>query len=391
MIVHLFNSSLVSGPETLAIPAFPDLEKELQTQIEVWNLAEIRKNDIAQVTLDYAKKLGLRTFEVLIHSRFDCAAVRSLASALESRKPTIVHAHDVKASTYLILAHLLLKFQKKKTPWKLVSTHHGIHARNGFLVRLYEWLYRFVFLWFFDRVLTVCSSDRTILRWQGLSAKKVLTHLNGVDRPLISRDQRMQAHQAVIERWQKDYSIDLKNKVILGVAARLSPEKNHELILAAFKKLKEKNRDWVCLCFGTGALEHELKKQTAIDGLDQLVYWCGYRKGLSNEMQGFDLLLSFSIGEGLPINLLEAGWAGTPVLATRVDGVNELLPKKDTRLHLSGLDDEVEPDEVAERILQLVLNVSIRAQLGYAFQKSVEQKFSGKAWKNRLKEIYRGL
>ena len=389
MIVHLFNSSLVSGPETLVIPALPTLSKELGEEFHVWNLAEIRRNESAKAPLKYAQSFGLKTVEIEISNRIDFGAVRKLAKQISISKPKIIHAHDVKASIYLMLARFSLMAKKKLThEIKWITTHHGIHARNGKMVRVYEWLYRFWFLWFFDRVLVVCSSDQAILVKQGLNKDKVWVHLNGVDRTEITPEKQSENKNSIQKRWAERYSIDFSHPVVFGVAARLSPEKNHHLILSALKLLNEKSKNWICLCFGVGALEQELKQKTLEYGLTSQVHWCGYENDLSQSMPGFDLLLSLSIGEGLPINLLEAGWAGTPVLASRVDGVADLLPENEASLALSGIEPLPSPKRVAQRLEQLIKSTETRKQLGIEFQNRVKAHFSGSSWKNRLKEIY---
>jgi glycosyltransferase involved in cell wall biosynthesis len=397
MIIHLFNSSLVSGPETLVIPALPELSRELG-EIEVGNLAEIRKGARAQAPLEYARSFGLKTFEIPVRSRIDPSAIRELARTLEQKQPQIVHAHDVKASIYLALANRLLAFSRPKSiSWKSISTHHGVHARNGAAIRLYELLYSFLFLRSFHAVLCVCSSDRDILIRRGIPAERVHVHLNGVDRKEITPQARPALQSEIRNQWSSELGVDLNGKHVIGVAARLSPEKNHALLLDSLSQLRQKapSLQWICLCFGVGALEAELRRKTQALGLEQHVHWAGYRQDLSKEMAGLDLLLSLSTGEGLPINLLEAGWSATPILATAVDGVADLLPE-DSRsnssgksLTLSRLNTHPTPDQVAERLAFLLSQADWFKNSGEALQQRVKNSFSGNAWKSRLAEIYR--
>ncbi len=392
MIVHLFNSTLVSGPETLVIPALPSLGEDLGQTVEVWNLAELRKDSAAEKPLAYAEGFGLKTRSFPVGSRWDWSTVRTLAQTLADSKPVLVHAHDVKASLYLLLAQsfawIWCPSEASKKRALRFTTHHGIHARNGRMVRVYEWIYRFFCLPFFDQILVVCSSDKDILTAQGLSGEKITVHLNGVDRSRVDPSLRPQLKAGIQQRWEERFQLSLKGKCVLGVAARLSPEKNHALILEALKLLKEKNQDWVCLCFGVGHLLSELKQRTETLGLLKHVVWCGYENNLSEAMAGFDLLLSVSIGEGLPINLLEAGWAATPILAARVDGVNDLVPEGHSELQQSGLPPKPTAAEVAQRLGELISNSPLRDQLGTQFQKRVEETFSGTLWKKNLKNIY---
>ena len=58
-------------------------------------------------------------------------------------------------------------------------------------------------------------------------------------------------------------------------------------------------------------LEKSLQESAPRAGLEKRLVWMGYRKNVGAELAGLDLLLSFSKAEGLPINLIEAGWAAT--------------------------------------------------------------------------------
>jgi len=389
MIIHLFNSSMISGPETLAVPQLKKMSLALQDEIEVWNLAETRVSGSSHSLLEYAQSFGLNARDIPVSRRIDANTVKTLAHAILDKRPKIVHAHDVKASIYLVLAACYLRWKAGlKAPSVKITTHHGIHARNGFFVRFYEYIYRFLFLFCFERVLVVCSSDREILLRQGLSKNKVLVHLNGIDRTCVLPEAREEEHEKILENWKKIFGIDFKNKLVLGVVARLSPEKNHHLLLDSLALLKKLRTDWVCLCFGIGPLENELREKTLTLGLEKHVLWAGYRSQLSEEIAGFDLLMSFSVGEGLPINLLEAGWVGTPILATRVDGVNDLLPSSDALLQSSGLPSNAKASDIVERLNFLAESSGIRKALGIAFQKRVQERFSGDSWRRDLQQIY---
>ncbi|MDR3607105.1 MAG: glycosyltransferase family 4 protein [Oligoflexia bacterium] len=391
MIIHLFNSSLVSGPETLVIPALPSLEQELG-EIRVGFLFEKRKGSAAESPVEYARRFGLRTFSVAVRRQLDFKAVRELADQLERLRPTIVHAHDVKASTYLALAALSLRLRKKgPLPWKMVSTHHGVHARHGAKIRAYELFYCYVVLRFFDLVLCVCSSDREILLRRGLDPRRVQVHLNGIDREEITSAERPRKSAEIRREWESSLGIDLQSKAVFGMAARLSREKNHALLLDALSHLKRERPDfaWTCLCFGTGSLEEALRERTEELGLGLDVHWAGYRPGLSGEMAGFDILISLSLGEGLPINLLEAGWSGTPVLAVCVDGVKDLLIGNE--LQLFRLAPNPPAEAVALQLTAMMRDVKTRQLSGSVFQQAVMKNFSGKSWKKGLIEAYRKL
>ncbi len=116
----------------------------------------------------------------------------------------------------------------------------------------------------------------------------------------------------------------------------------------------------------------------------------GYRDDVGRELAGLDLLLSFSNAEGLPINLVEAGWAGTPVMSTLVGGVKDLIPDESCGIRIAP-DEHVE--ESANRIAALMSEAG-RAGLdarGRRLQERVTAEFSRARWMSRLREIYAEL
>lgn len=378
MIYHVFNSSLISGPETLAMPALA----EIKTQAQIIWLREERISDEKQKHVaSYMESLGLTYHTIAVRSRFDKTAIAKLAELLQSTiNLEVTHAHDVKASFYLLKASE--KIQARK--FQLVSTHHGVFARSGFINHCYERFYTKFILPEFDRTLTVCTTDRDVLIKRGLDKNKVTVHLNGVTRIHISPEARAQAQKKIRESWGLKTDPDT---VVFGIAARLDKEKRHSLIVDVAHELKTHfpNFKFVFVCFGRGPLEEKLKNKTKLLRLENEIQWQGYRFNLGQEFAGFDVLLSLSMAEGLPINLIEAGWAATPVFATSVNGVADLITNE-------GLGTIVSVNETAKEVAPKLVGFAASkeqlAKVGMNFQAHVEKNFSQQEWLKRLFEIY---
>src|SRR5882724_7047781 len=122
MIIHLFNSSSVSGPERLVLPALASV----QTPCVIINLLEDRIGRLheSDPLHDYASALNLEYHAILVRSRWDRQAIRELHQLLRKLNPELIHAHAIKASVYLLRSRR--KNEGHSIP--LVSTHHGIHG-----------------------------------------------------------------------------------------------------------------------------------------------------------------------------------------------------------------------------------------------------------------------
>lgn len=386
MVVHIFNSSVVSGPETLAIPALARLGEP----VSIIFLTETRMEEARnQGPIRYAQSFGHATHEVRVRGRWDPEAFRKLRGLLDQIDPKVVHAHDVKASTYL------LKAARSGRPLgaMLVSTHHGAAARKG-LIRLYEEFYVRMILPRFDAVLCVCESDRKSLIRRGLSPQKVHVHLNGVDRPKIPLDQRERIQSEIREHWKQACPAlrDLRRSermVLLGAVSRLSSEKRHDRMLRVLAWIRANRPDLpvVLLCFGTGAEEARLRELARELDLESAVFWMGYSKTISQEMAGFDLLLSLSDGEGIPISLIEAGWAATPVFSTRVGGIPDLIPNEEFG---ALFDKRLDDAQIGGKLAEWIEDQAGLQRVGAAFQQRIERSFSEASWLQQLRGFYEG-
>ena len=377
MIVHVFNSTVVSGPETLVIPALPRIGEKAAVVF----LRESRCGDRALGLPAYARSFGLETIEIVVRSRLDPKAVSELRKVLTKLSPRIVHAHDQKPSAYVAAA------SPKNRSYHIVTTDHGVRAKKAWKLWLYEWIYARFVMPRFDRVLTVCRSDRELLINRGVPAEKVHVHVNGVDRPKVPAERRSEESVRIRTAWELgSRGVDGK-AICLGLVGRLAPEKRHSFVLHVMRELvsRRPDLDIHLVVFGIGQLAEVLASETRELGLEKRVHWMGYRNTVGAETAGFDLLLSLSFAEGLPINIVEAGWAGTPVFATAVDGILDLVPSAE---YGTLVDPGASETEVAEKLAQTLSDPAALKRSGVRLQQRVEEFFSGKIWIQRLLEVY---
>lgn len=381
MIIHLFNTSVLSGPERLVLPALADVPGRFM----IVNLLEKRlERPRAGDPLEaLSRSLGLRYAAIPVEGRWDRGAIRRLRGLLEAEKPELVHAHVGKASVYLERS---VRGMKAAPP--IVSTHHGVRGLPDLKTRLYEVVYRRFFLPRFDRVLCVSTEDQETMRRSGIDAGKLRLHLNGVDGLSVEPGRRSAERARIRASWLPAEPAR-EGLFLFGVVGRLSAEKDHDRLFRVLARVEKAGppRDWRCLVFGLGGLERTLRKTASSLGLGRRVVWMGYRDDVARELAGLDLLLSFSKAEGLPINLIEAGWAGTPVMSTLVGGVKDLLPDES---YGTGVPPGEPVENTAGRISFLLSQAGseILAAQGGRLRERVASGFSRARWTARLREIY---
>jgi glycosyltransferase involved in cell wall biosynthesis len=381
MIVQVFNSGVVSGPETLVLPAIRLFH---EPHVVVF-LVEKRRGAAGRAPLEFARSLGLRVEEVVVESRFDRRAVGSLRASLRALSPRAVHAHDVKASAYAWLA-------SRGESWKCISTHHGVRGRPDWITKAYEYFYSQFILPRMSLAIAVSGEDRATLLGRGLDPKRTVFVQNGITRRRWESGERAAESARIRSEWGRDIPGLTSSDVLLGMVARLSAEKRHSYFLRTLAEL-ERSRPglpWRMIAIGAGNLGEVLKRETRELGLEKKVHWLGYREGASKLMPALDALVFTSSAEGLPISALEAGWAGIPLFASAVGALPELIG---AGAQAGGIvfPREQEPANTAASVAGLIENPEKRGRMGLALQNRVASEYSAEAWVNRMESIYHAV
>ncbi len=110
--------------------------------------------------------------------------------------------------------------------------------------------------------------------------------------------------------------------LVLSVG-RLTEQKGHIYLLEAIPGIIEQFPSTVFAIAGDGPLRAELEARAERLGISKSVHFLGMRSDVPALLQMAHIFALPSLWEGLPIALLEAMAAGLPVVATRVEGVEE--------------------------------------------------------------------
>lgn len=116
-----------------------------------------------------------------------------------------------------------------------------------------------------------------------------------------------------------------KNKINFVTMGRLSPEKDHEKLLRAFKEIYTKKKDSMLYIIGEGILETHLKELTYNLGLQENVIFTGQLTNPYSLIYQCDCFILSSNHEGQPMVLLENLIIGMPIIATDIPGNRSIL------------------------------------------------------------------
>lgn len=112
---------------------------------------------------------------------------------------------------------------------------------------------------------------------------------------------------------------------VFGTIGRLARNKDQESLLQAFARIKQQCPNGKLVIMGDGEYETKLKNQANIDGLENDVYFTGFVSQGYRYIKAFDCFVLPSIQEAFGRVLLEAMLAKLPIIASRVNGIPEVL------------------------------------------------------------------
>lgn len=183
-------------------------------------------------------------------------------------------------------------------------------------------------------------------------------------------------------RLKPSYRKDPKRLLLITVG-RLHPQKRHDLLIRAVKRVSEMFPIDCFIC-GDGCLRRFLEKQIRRYGIQDRIKLLGYCDNPYSLMRQSDLFVLTSDWEGMPNVLIEAMSLGIPVVSTDCSfGPKELIENGKTGLLAKTGDTE----NIADCILKM-LSMSDRIKMGQQGAAKVRHMFDQKKLMGRWHQFF---
>jgi glycosyltransferase involved in cell wall biosynthesis len=237
---------------------------------------------------------------------------------------------------------------------------------------------------------------RRVSRWAHRRAKRVIAVSTPIERRLIEHDGVPPNLVTLIPNAVTPASDEPPDPAgalpdgglehpLIGVVARLQPEKGVATFLKAAVRVSEVSPQARFLVVGDGPLRGELLDLAEHLGLSERVRFLGYRSDSRALMELMDVLVVPSLTEGSPLIVLEAMAAGVPLVASAVGGIPDQVRHGREGI-LVPPDD---PDALGEALGALLQDPAYARRLGEAGCRRTQNEFSHETLVRRIEGIYR--
>ncbi len=260
-----------------------------------------------------AHRLGLPITPWRMKAGMNLKGAAEITRWAQKNSYDILHSHGYK---FNILLALLPKSLKTEAT---VTTIHGyVNAKPFTKMWIYELLDKHT-LRRMSKVVLVNGEMAKFSPFKNLPKEMLAVIPNGISlAPSDGKDDKNIREDVQVFARRFDFKL-----IAIG---RLSPEKGLGQALNALSHLVVKGGMDIGLCImGEGRLRDSLKAMSCELGIEDRVLFTGYTENASAHLALFDCLIMPSLTEGLPITLLEAMAARTPVIASSVGGIPTAL------------------------------------------------------------------
>lgn len=183
------------------------------------------------------------------------------------------------------------------------------------------------------------------------------------------------------EKKREELSIPTDAKLLISIG-ELSIRKNHKVVIKALAHMQ--NNSIYYIIVGKGMLEVELRKLVVSFGLQNQVFFLGYRTDIQELLCISDVFVFPSLQEGLSVALMEAMASGLPVVCSRIRGNTDLIDEGEGGYFF----EPTKIDDIAKCIERLPQNA--KNKLGtYNIQKI--KKFDFEIVEKLMEEVYRAF
>ncbi|MCX5895146.1 MAG: glycosyltransferase [Proteobacteria bacterium] len=350
-ILYLITSTTVGGAEKALFDLVRKLDrKEFKIYVCSVKKAGSYADKIAALT-DGFYSLNLREAGGVYAFLNAVYALMRLILLIRSLRPTIIHSFLFRAN---ILGRIAGRIEKVPV---IISSVRVIEPQAW-----YKHLIDRLTAPFTDYYIAVSDAARNhTIKHTGIPPHKITTIYNGIDNTDICPG-------SSVSRAQLPVPEDAK---VIALIGRFHKQKGHLTLIEAVKMLLKELPACHVLFAGEGAEEVCIRTAVEEAGLSEHIHFLGVINNVAHLLPVIDIVVLPSLWEGLPNIVLEAMAVGLPVVASRIEGMDEVVLDGETGILFTPGDSQ----SLSKALRLLMHDEQMAKRMGATGRKHVKEKF----------------
>ncbi len=241
-----------------------------------------------------AKEIGIRVHEV----KGQVSAFRFLSG--KGKEYHILHAQTPRTQGVALLSK---PFHKRP----VVCTRHVDFKVKGFLSKL---KYRHT-----DVMVALNDPIKNRLEEAGVERIRVIPVMHRFETPNVER----------AREFLSQVGIETSGKKVIATVSALTDQKDPITTLRAIHELSKLRNDFIFLHFGDGNMMERVRREVKDLGMESFYKLLGFVERPIDFYPIFDLYLTTSINEGMPLSVLDAFYMGVPVVSVDSPALKDMV------------------------------------------------------------------
>jgi glycosyltransferase involved in cell wall biosynthesis len=314
------------------------------------------------------EQMGLKVFVLPDPRERDYFSFMKVARIFRQIQPHIVHTHN----THAFLDGSFAAAITAKPPI-IINTDHARQFPDKRRIMLLERLCSGRA----GKIVAVSENTRkALISYERIAEEKLAVIHNGID---------LDRYAIKVDVDAKKAELGLLNSYpIIGLGARLTPEKGLEYLLESVRLLSPQFPDIKLLIAGKGGMLPRLVGLASKLGIEKHVLFLGPRMDWPEIQVVLDIYTLSSIREGIPLAILEAMAARKAIVATAVGGVPEVITHNETGLLVASRSAQ----DLADAISRLASDKQLARQFGESAYRRCTRDFSIHSVTRKYESLY---
>jgi glycosyltransferase involved in cell wall biosynthesis len=286
---------------------------------------------------------GVRHVNLGRRAKWDIHRLAGLAKLLRQQRFNILHTHKFGSNVWGTLIGSACRVP-------VIVAHEHSWAYEGEPLR--AWLDGRVIGRLATRMIAVSGSDaRRMASVEGIPDQKIVTISNGYVPATSSANSDLRRELGLAP-----------DTPLIAIAALLRPEKRVDLLLTAHARVLNAIPEAHLVIAGDGECRAQLEQHARELGLNGQAHFLGRRPDVDAILRAADVAALTSDREGSPLLMFECMATGTPLVATAVGGVPDVVEDGRTGVLVPRRD----PDRLADALVTLLSDPALRTEMGSA-------------------------